>query len=262
MTPRRRHLPQPTPKRCDIASRRGVSLLVFGALALLVPLTGCERIRGALEDRRELTAEQQAIQAYSDATDKVNAQQQRFVQAWERTVKNEEVTPLKTAVEKDVIPALTEYLGALRKMPTSTAELERIHAIIVGAYEATLQDLQTFVTTLSEENRKEPVDKLIARLSALSKAEEEYRKELKSYYEKHNITLIQDKQETGQTAGGAAGTPKDAPKPRKEPPAKAKDEAAKPTPAPAAGADAGAGAPEATDAPTPSGKPASGDAHP
>lgn len=246
MTLRRCNLPQRSAKRSGIASRRGVSLLVVGAFALLVPLSGCERIRGALEDRRELTAEQQAIQAYSDATDKVNVQQQRFVQAWERAVKNEEVTPLKTAVEKEVIPALTDYLGALRKMPTATPELERIHSVIVAAYEATLQDLQTFVTTLSEENRKEPVDLLIARLSALSKAEEEYRKDLKAYYEKHNITLIQDKQEASQPAGAAEGAPgaaKGKVQPRKEAPPKA--EVPKPAPVPPIGADAGAGASKA-----------------
>lgn len=256
-------------------TRRRLALLLA---ALLLAMSGCDRIRAALEERQELTAEQRAIQAYSDATPHVNQAQQRFVQAWEQAVKNEKVEPLREAIEKTVDPALEEYLAALREMPTSTPDLQRIHGLIVSAYGKLQVDVKTFREALNEENRKEPVDALIAQLDDLTKAEDAYRRELKGYYEKHNITLVLEKNEATEDGaeGPSTGATRAAPptKPALEP---APQDAAAPSPtelAPPAGASAppaGAGAQPAADpappAPAPSAPPtepaaAPGDAKP
>jgi type II secretory pathway pseudopilin PulG len=233
-------------------------LLVLLLLGALIPAaTGCDRIRGALDSRRELTEEQRAIQAYSDATEQVNQKQQRFVQAWDQAVKNEEVEPLKKAIAKDVLPALEEYTAALRKMPTGTADLERIHGIVLAAYESTLEELKGFQTTLNEDNRKEPVDALIAKLAELSTSEQAYREQLKAYYEKHNITLIPDKQEQAEAKGKAEAKAEPA-EAKAEPAEAAEVPAPDQAPAPAPGGAAPEGAPagqapaaDAPAAPTP-----------
>ncbi|GMV43890.1 MAG: hypothetical protein AMXMBFR64_56060 [Myxococcales bacterium] len=183
-------------------TRRRLALLLA---ALLLASSGCERIRAALEERQELTAEQRAIQAYSDATPAVNQAQGRFVQVWELAVKNEQVEPLRAAIEKDVDPALDAYVEALRGMPATTPDLARIHGLLVSAYSKLQADVKVFREALSEENRKEPVDALIAQLDELTKAEDTYRRELKSYYEKHNITLITEKGVENDPAKGAEG---------------------------------------------------------
>lgn len=236
--------------------RRRIALLLAAAL---LASTGCDRIRAALEERQELTDQQRAIQAYSDATPKVNLAQQRFVQAWELAVKNEQVAPLEEAIEKQVVPALDAYVKALREMPAGTPDLKRIHGLLLSAYETLQTDVAAFIEALSEENRKEPVDALVERLEALTRAEDAYRKELKAYYESHNITLISEKTDepddpdddrpAAAPSGGSEGQlpPPAAPTP---------DAAAPPEPAaPAGGADA-TGASASADAAAPPADPA------
>lgn len=227
--------------------RRRFALLLA---ALLLATTGCDRIRAALEERQELTDEQRAIQAYSDATPKVNLAQQRFVQSWELAVKNEQVAPLKAAIEKDVVPALDDYLKVLRSMPTGTPELERVHGIIIAAYVTMQSDVAAFRDSLSEENRKEPVDTLVERLGALTRAEDSYRKELKAYYEAHNITLVSEKTDEA-TAAHPAGDEAKRPDQPPAPSPKADAEPGSATPSSSGGSadDSQAGSPAAPPSP-------------
>ncbi len=160
------------------------------ALAVFA-LAGCDEAEKANAQERAVEQEQKAIADYSSQVPTVDALQERFTEAWRQANERRDVKELKDAIEGAVLPALQAYVKAMNAMPTGSDALERIHRTLVDAHEARLTSFKDFVANLTEKNLIEQYEALLEGYDELRAAELSYRKELRSYYDRHRVTLVE-----------------------------------------------------------------------
>ncbi|MGM0576668.1 MAG: hypothetical protein ACQEXJ_13145 [Myxococcota bacterium] len=177
-------------------------MLLATLLALSVLAVGCERMAGDSERERRVAAEQEAIEAYSEKVPQVDALQERFVEAWRKANEIKGLDAFKEAVESRVVPALEAYVAALKVMPTGSEELERIHGVVLEAYESATAAFRKFVDGLDDENVEARYKALLEAMDQVAAAEEAYREQLEAYYAQNRVELI-----TGEAEGEAEAAP-------------------------------------------------------
>lgn len=169
----------------------GVSVAVASCLLVASALTGCDEAEKANAQERAVEREQQAISDYSDQVPTVDALQERFTEAWRQANERRDVKELKDAIAGAVLPALEKYVAAMKAMPTASGALATIHKTLVDAHAARLESFRGFVENLTEKNLIEQYEALLEGYDELRAAEVSYRKELRSYYDRHRVNLVE-----------------------------------------------------------------------
>ncbi len=171
--------------------RRAVHILILALLAApLASAVGCEAITGPSDLERKIAAEQKFIAAYSAKVPEVDALQKKFVADWTRANEHKELKVYKDDLEANVLPALARYIGAAEAMPATSAELSKIHAILVDAYKAAEVGFKTFAAGLTEDNLEAGYKEVLAEMDKVKKAEALYLDQLKTYYAKNRVDLV------------------------------------------------------------------------
>ena len=132
-----------------------------------------------------LTPEQEAIQRYSEGTQKASVSLDAFVEAWNRTSLIKDAAEKQTVLETDVLISLRSYVSALEDVPTDTPELTRIHGILLSAYEDNLRHFEQYAEDHKRAPSPDHLKSLIQKLAELKDKEKEYQKELRQYYQTH-----------------------------------------------------------------------------
>lgn len=129
---------------------RGGSLAIALTLALLamLPVAGCDKINADRKQAEERRRAQEAINAYSKASDKVNGLHSGIISAFGRANQAANLPDYREALRNGVIPAMERFVARLEKMPTGTPELQRIHLGLVAAYRRAIEEIGSFVRDL------------------------------------------------------------------------------------------------------------------
>ncbi len=181
-------------------------LLITVSAAIALSLAGgCKKVT---EDRKLTAAEKLAdvaIEKYSAASAEANAAHQAVLQSFEQANHASDLTLYKQALREKVLPAMDTFVERLKKMPTETPELKRIHSNLLDAYQTARGEIDVF------ERELQGVDGL-ARFgdirSRLQTGVRTYREALAAYYvaNKRQLKLDARAAETAAHAPTAATT--------------------------------------------------------
>lgn len=160
------------------------------AVLLVVAAMACERRGGDEEREAERKRAREAIRAYSAKVPEADRYRADFEAAWRKANQLEDVAAYREAVREEVIPKLKSYRAALRTMPTGTSELERIHGIVVEAYDRALKAFRTFADGLAPGNVDARYETLRKTMEEVAAAEQRYREGLEAYYAKSQVLLV------------------------------------------------------------------------
>ena len=179
--------------------------LVQALLAALV-LAGCDRITGVFADREKVEAANQAraaIDAYSQASERANAAHRNVIEAFAKANGAENLEDYKAAMREQVLPRMTVFVERLESMQTGTAELQRVHNILVTAYQTARVDMAKFVDELQSPSDLKRFNAIRQRLQG---DVARYRAALNDYYTNFNRKLRggQDKAQEGAAPASAA----------------------------------------------------------
>lgn len=178
------------PRPRATTSLRGAAFLAAMVLTLAAASGGCDRLSGPSELEEKIATEQGAIAAYSTQIPPVDALQQKFVQAWQTANELRDVRAFRDAIGTQVIPALREYVQAMGAVQPESTELARIHLVMVQAYGGTEEDFRRFADGLTSETLEERYKTLLEQMDEVSKTEQRYRDELKTYYARNRVRLL------------------------------------------------------------------------
>lgn len=153
------------------------------AIAGMTLLTGgCDRISGIFGDRAQVQAEntaRAAIDAYSIASEQANSSHRKVIEAFATANGSSNLADYKSAMREQVIPRMTVFVERLEVMQVGTADLQRIHAILVAAYMKARTDMVKFVDELQSPSDLDKFNKIRKRLQS---EVQHYRIELDAYY--------------------------------------------------------------------------------
>lgn len=196
------------PHRAGGVGRSALGLLIaLGCVtATAAPLAGCKKAKEERKLSAQAEAAQQAIAAYSKASDDANAAHKAVLQAFAAANRSGSLSAYKTALRSDVLPKLDVFLAQLKAMPTGTPELAAIHKPLVEAYQKARVDLDAFEAGLSDPSKLGQFDTI---RSTLQTAVQRYHLDLAKYYEANARQLRLAREEAAEAAGAA--TPTDAP---------------------------------------------------
>ena len=163
------------------------------SLVVAVTVVACNQVTEQTEQQRRTLAEQKIIQKYSDDVAQVDKLQKTFTDAWKAANEQTNIKDLKEAFESRVLPALESYVKALSAMPTESEDLEKIHKVLVDAYQDTLKAFKAFADGLTEDNIVERYKTLLGSTDKVHEAERTYFADLQTYYKKYNVNLVDQK---------------------------------------------------------------------
>ncbi len=179
------------------------TLIMATVLVAAFSAGGCKKVQA---DRQLSAAEKQAntaIEKYSAASAEANAAHQAVLQSFEQANHASDLTLYKQALREKVLPAMDAFVERLKKMPTETPDLKRIHGELLDAYQTARGEIEAF------EKNLEGVDGL-ARFgdirSRLQTGVRTYRESLAAYYAANKRQLKLD-------ARGAEASTSSAPTP-------------------------------------------------
>lgn len=152
---------------------------------------GCDVINGPSELERQIAKEQEVIRAYSAEVDRVDTLQKQFVEAWKKANEKKDLKLYKDDLTTNVLPALDAYVKGAAAMPTTSAELQKIHTPLVTAYQSAQTELVRFTGAVTEQNLDAEYAKVLAAMEAVKKAEVAYLKDLQLYYARNRVELRQ-----------------------------------------------------------------------
>jgi len=144
---------------------------------------------GKVKEQSRKEKEQRAIKAYSAKVPDVDAKLRAFVKTWEKVNQQPDVKAHQEAWREALLPALKSYIDGLGAMPLATAELKRVHNIVLKSYKVALPAFETYPEGLNEKNRAERAQKILSALTAVTKADGDYRSELQQYYRANGVKL-------------------------------------------------------------------------
>lgn len=176
------------------------------ATAAVAPLSGCKKAKEERKLSAEAEAAQQAIAAYSKASDDANAAHKAVLAAFAAANRSGSLSAYKTALRSDVLPKLDAFIARLEGMPTGTPQLASIHKPLVDAYKKARADLDAFESSLVDPTKLGQFDAI---RSALQAAVQRYHGDLAKYYESNARQLRIARDEAVEAA--AAATPTGAP---------------------------------------------------
>lgn len=132
------------------ACQRQLKDLLGGVLLLawVLCMTSCDKIGADRQQVSERRRAQEAINAYSTASQQVNGLHTDIIRAFGRANQAANLPDYRDALTGDVIPAMGRFIERLEKMPTGTADLQRIHLGLVAAYRHAQEEIETFVRDL------------------------------------------------------------------------------------------------------------------
>ncbi len=156
-------------------------------VALLgLPTAACQKAR---QERGQVAANQAAlaaIGAYSAASDHANAAHKAVMDAFEKANHSANLAEYRASLQSQVLPALAAFIAQLQAMPTGTADLKRIHGLLVAAYQQADQQLRAFEASLDS---PQGLGRFAEIRSQLQNGVKTYRDELSNYYKKFQRQL-------------------------------------------------------------------------
>jgi hypothetical protein len=165
--------------------------LLLSALSLVFLLTACDTVHRDTEAEQKIKAEQKLIQAYSKGVPAADLQQTQFVRAWEEANEIKSLKKFKEAMEQRVVPGLSDYVSALGRMPTGTADLKRIHGAVIASYTEAIIAFSIFIDGLNEENVEARYQDLLVAMDKVGADEKKYHAQLREYYARSRVRLVE-----------------------------------------------------------------------
>ncbi len=196
-------------QRCPTRPARRVSARVALTVGVaLATLAGCGPAKADRAKAEALRKTQLAIHSYSEASKKANGLHGEVIKQFGKANASTNLQDYREAMRKDVLPAMDRFVATLRGMPTSTPELERIHAGLVSAYSEARTDIAAYVDRLQTARDLERFVDIRKRLQRRVAA---YQRDLATYYKQWNRQLRLADRAAGGTAPPEASTPTAAP---------------------------------------------------
>lgn len=159
------------------------SLVVLSLALGAVPLLGgCDKISGIFGERAEVVAQRKArdaIDAYSKASEQANVAHRKVIEAFAKANGAKNLAEYKATMREQVLPRMTVFVERLELMQTGTPELQKVHNILVNAYQSARVDMAKFVDELQSPRDLGRFNEIRAQLQA---GVEKYRAALDAYY--------------------------------------------------------------------------------
>jgi hypothetical protein len=152
-------------------------------------------------ERQKMLDARAEVTHYDAAILLVEKQRNRWITAMEEV--NRQLTPIAVSeiTQEKLLPALSEYLLALKEVPTHHQRLASIHGSLVGAYQVLLVQYQSFSKQLTPKTYVALREPLVDALSQFNAAQGRYRRELDEFYKSLGVKL---RERRGQSQAGQA----------------------------------------------------------
>ena len=176
------------------------TLITVSAVLAFAAVGGCKKVQA---DRQLTAAEKQAntaIEKYSAASAEANAAHQAVLQSFEQANHASDLTLYKQALREKVLPAMDSFVERLKKMPTETPELKRIHSELLDAYQMARGEIDAFERELDGVDGLAKFGDIRSRLQTGVRT---YRESLAAYYAANKRQLKLD----GRTAESTSHAP-------------------------------------------------------
>ncbi len=186
------------------SSHRLRVLITVACLATAALSGGCKKVQA---DRQLTAAEKQAnaaIEKYSAASAEANAAHQAVLQSFEQANHAGDITLYKQALREKVLPAMDAFVERLKKMPTETPELKRIHGELLEAYQQARGEIDAFERDLQGVDGLGRFADIRGRLQTGVRG---YREALAAYYAANKRQLKVDARAPASVTAPAAATP-------------------------------------------------------
>jgi hypothetical protein len=170
------------------------------ASALLLCI-GCQKMDKQVTERQKMLDDRAEITRYDAAILLMKKQRNQWITAMEEV--NRQQTPIAVSeiTQEKLLPALSEYLLALKGVPTQHQRLAAIHGSLVSAYKVLLVQYQSFSKQLTPKTYVALREPLVAALSQFNAAQGRYRRELDKFYKSLGVKL---RERHGQSQAGQA----------------------------------------------------------
>ncbi len=166
------------------------TLAVLAATFASLSMSGCDLVNKPSELEREIATEQAAIKAYSAKVADVDVLQKKFVAAWKDANEHKNISHYRGDLKTRVMPALDSYLASLDAMPTESAALKEIHAILRNAYSKVRDDFVAYADAVNEDNVEARYKQILAAVDQVGKSRADYLERLTAYYAKNRVDLV------------------------------------------------------------------------
>lgn len=154
-------------------------------LSIVASLFSCKDFM----DKYFPSKERKAIESYDKAVGEANLAFKAYEEAITKTESIKQVEELKKSLDSDVIPKLDLYVKKLEEIKIEVEELSNIHRVMIEAEKELLDAMKKYSENLAVENFNEKTEELQKSLEKVVAKEEDYRRKIESFYNRHNFNL-------------------------------------------------------------------------
>lgn len=161
-------------------------------VGILIFLSGCNKVDEQTRARQKLLLERSEISQYDVAVQALSSQRSLWISAMEGVNRQSSPDSVRRFTQKTLLPALTNYVNALKKITTANERLDPVHQSLVTAHRKLLQAYTRFSKQLSPKNYAALREPLATALSHFNAAQGRYRHELNKVCNALGMTLLKD----------------------------------------------------------------------